>query len=205
MLAVPLLAPDAPADIYKCTAADGGVVYTQIPCPMPKKPAQGADDETAAAADCSEVARFAFSIARLMRAGLTSPEVSNRYGGPDAMSEGAAATIDYVYGFRSDDAVTVEQISSRTESMCEDGSLGELSCATLPAMYTDTIADCGAPGRLAEPSGSGRSSEQTAACKKRYRDAIDEIDAEILRDYRPEQADRYKQRLLALTRQLRRC
>ena len=205
MLAALFYAVLTEAEIYKCTAPDGGVMYTQIPCPVPTNVKQHASDEEPAVGDCGEVGRFAFSVARLMRAGLTSPEVSNRYGGADAISEGAAATIKYVYGFRSDDRATVEQIATRSESMCEAGSLGALSCDALPVMYTDTIEGCGAPRQLAEPSGLPRSSEQTAACKKRYRDAIDEIDAEILRDYRPDQAESYKQRLLVLTRQLRKC
>lgn len=49
---------------------------------------------------------------------------------------------------------------------------------------------------------SGASRE---ACKKRYRDAIDAIDAEIARDYSAEKGDQYKQRLIALTRKLRQC
>lgn len=49
------------------------------------------------------------------------------------------------------------------------------------------------------------SDEETAACKKRYRDAIDAIDAEIRLEYTPEKDAEYKQRLLALTRQLRAC
>lgn len=47
--------------------------------------------------------------------------------------------------------------------------------------------------------------EGSAACKKRYRDAIDEIDAEIRRDYTPDKDAEFKQRLLALTRALRAC
>lgn len=43
------------------------------------------------------------------------------------------------------------------------------------------------------------------ACKKRYRDAIDAIDAEISRQYSPDKAEEYKQRLLQLTRKLRQC
>lgn len=42
-------------------------------------------------------------------------------------------------------------------------------------------------------------------CKKRFRDQIDAIDAEILSDYSPEQGKAYKEQLLALTRQLRAC
>lgn len=44
-----------------------------------------------------------------------------------------------------------------------------------------------------------------SACKKRYRDAIDAIDAEIGREYSPDKAEQYKQRLLQLTRKLRQC
>lgn len=44
-----------------------------------------------------------------------------------------------------------------------------------------------------------------AACKKRYRDAIDAIDAEIMTEYSAEKAGEYKQRLLVLTRKLRAC
>jgi len=44
-----------------------------------------------------------------------------------------------------------------------------------------------------------------SACKKRYRDAIDAIDAEINREYSPDKAEQYKQRLLVLTRKLRQC
>ena len=49
------------------------------------------------------------------------------------------------------------------------------------------------------------SDAERAACRKTYRDAIDEIDAEIGRDYSADKAEGYKQRLLALTALLRRC
>ncbi len=44
-----------------------------------------------------------------------------------------------------------------------------------------------------------------STCKKHYRDAIDAIDAEIGREYSPDKAEQYKQQLLLLTRELRRC
>jgi len=111
----------AETEIHKCTDADGGIVYSQLPC-APEKPAsqETAEEES-------------------------PPEV------------------------RETDTFT----------------------------YDDFAAD---PREQAQ-----RSAEEIAACKKRYRDAIDVIDAEIARDYSAEQADTYKQRLLELTRQLRRC
>ena len=57
---------------------------------------------------------------------------------------------------------------------------------------------------LPEPS-SRRPSEQLNDCKKRYRDQIDEIDAEMQTAFSPEQGAAYKERLLALTKQLRAC
>jgi len=57
---------------------------------------------------------------------------------------------------------------------------------------------------LPEPS-SLRPGEQLNDCKKRYRDQIDEIDAEMLTVFSPEQGAAYKESLLALTKQLRAC
>jgi hypothetical protein len=49
------------------------------------------------------------------------------------------------------------------------------------------------------------SQAEREACQKPIRDAIDVIDAEIGREYTPEKAEQFKQRLLELTRQLRQC
>ena len=47
--------------------------------------------------------------------------------------------------------------------------------------------------------------ESLDGCKKRYRDQIDEIDAEMQTAFSPEQGTAYKERLLVLTKQLRAC
>lgn len=52
---------------------------------------------------------------------------------------------------------------------------------------------------------SRRPDEPLEDCKKRYRDQIDEIDAELRTAFSPAQGDLYKERLLALTQQLRAC
>lgn len=57
----------------------------------------------------------------------------------------------------------------------------------------------------AEIPSSRRPDEPLEVCKKRYRDQIDEIDAEIRASFSPAQADAYKERLLVLTQQLRAC
>lgn len=49
------------------------------------------------------------------------------------------------------------------------------------------------------------SPELIAQCKKKHRDAIDAIDAEMRRGYSSEQGEAYKKQLLALTEQLRDC
>lgn len=52
---------------------------------------------------------------------------------------------------------------------------------------------------------SRRADETLQDCKKRFRDQIDEIDAEMRTGFSPEQGAAYKGRLLALTKQLRAC
>jgi hypothetical protein len=56
-----------------------------------------------------------------------------------------------------------------------------------------------------EDEDDARSPEFVAQCKKKYRDAIDEIDAEMRQGYSSEQGEAYRQRLRILTEQLRAC
>ena len=59
-----------------------------------------------------------------------------------------------------------------------------------------------APG----PAPSSRlGNESLDACKKRYRDQIDAIDAELSDSWSDDEAENYKDRLRALTQQLRAC
>jgi hypothetical protein len=111
----------AQAEIYKCTDADGGIVYSQLPC-APQKPAE--------------------------------PEE------------------------------TVSDEKADTEQM-------ETAERELPV--------------IEQPQDEPESGASTTACKKRYRDAIDAVDAEIGREYSQEKSEQYKQRLLVLTRKLRDC
>ncbi len=111
----------AQTQIHKCTDADGGVAYSQLPC-APQKSVESEKTE------------------------------------PDAKAE--SSTPEY--------------------------AKQELS--------------------ITEPPQEEHESEiNRSACKKRYRDAIDAIDAEIRREYSPDKAEQYKQRLLLLTRKLRQC
>ncbi|MBU2676356.1 MAG: DUF4124 domain-containing protein [Gammaproteobacteria bacterium] len=112
---------NAQTQIHKCTDADGGVAYSQLPC-APPNPVE-----------------------------LEKTE-------PDADAESATPR-------------STEQELSITENSQE----------------------------------AAESETSRSACKKRYRDAIDVIDAEIRREYSPDKAEHYKQRLLLLTRELRQC
>lgn len=114
-------AASAQTEIHKCTDADGGIVYSQLPC-APQK--------------------------------TVEPEKTE----PDAQAE------------------TAVPLSAERE---------------LPV--------------IEDPQENAESEADRAACRKRFRDAIDAIDAEIGREYTPENAEQYKQRLLVLTRKLRQC
>lgn len=61
------------------------------------------------------------------------------------------------------------------------------------------------PPTQAQTPSSRLEGELLEDCKQRYRDQIDEIDAEIPSDNTAKQGEVYKEQLLALTRQLRAC
>jgi len=119
-----LLAAAGHAEVYKCMAEEGNVIYSQLPCANEKP-----DD--------------------------TKP-----------VNSSGTSTDD-----TSDDEPAEQEVDTDTE----------IPVAT--EEQPETVADC----------------------KKRHRAAIDEIDAELGRDFQPEQAEAYKQRLLELTPNLRKC
>lgn len=225
------------ADIYKCTDAEGGLTYSQIPCPNQESVNVNTSAASAAAeaVDCDHANRFAFMAARLMQAGSRSDELFNRYGGLDSMSKGSINIINYVYGYRTNGDVSAERIAALTQAKCQARSLGDVSCEALPLSYTESIGGCnGGEAEIAPaPSSLGdapdqvqrqqasraatnesaadkkvaqaRSEELTQQCKKKYRDQIDAIDAQMRKGFSSEQGERYRQQLRGLTQQLRKC
>lgn len=231
-----LLASAAQAQIYKCVADDGGVSYSQIPCPEEKSEAlQHISARSSAAADCRWASQFANDVARRMRSGKDSASLFDLYGGVDSVSKGTVNVINYVYRFRSDESIPVERIASLAGNMCKAGSLGDVSCESLPYGQDPTGQRCNpevadaeaatartatvdnsqllAGARSQQPdSGSSRSAASNAdnsgereACKDRYRDQIDAIDAQMRSGYDSAQGEVYRERLRSLTTSMRAC
>ena len=91
---------------------------------------------------------------------------------------------------------------------CTDAD-GGIAYSQLPCAPQKTIepekTEPDAKAESAIPKEEPELETNGSACKKRYRDAIDAIDAEIGREYSPDKAEQYKRRLLQLTRKLREC
>jgi hypothetical protein len=215
------------AQIYKCTEADGSVVYAQTPCSTELVANTEATSSGAEANDCRYANTFAAWTARLMRAGTTSNEMFDRYGGLSSMSKGSIGVINYVYSFRTNDDVTVERIAGLSLAKCEAGSFGDASCSALPSSYTETVGGCdsedgpsvpedvvGEPlaeqvpiqaQQQAAPVLSSHSAAEIQECKKTLRDQVDEIDAKMRSGYSSAQGEIYKEQLRSLTQAMRRC
>jgi hypothetical protein len=215
------------AQIYKCTEADGGIVYAQAPCSTELVADTEATSWGAEAIDCRYANTFAAWTARLMHAGTTSNDFFDRYGGLSSMSRGSVGVINYVYSFRANDDVTVERIAGLSLAMCEAGSFGDASCSALPSSYTETVGGCDsedgplmpeefvgeppaeqAPPQARQqsaPAASSRSASETQECKKPLRDQVDEIDATMRSGYSSAQGEIYKEQLRSLTQAMRRC
>lgn len=221
---------DVRADVYKCTDDDGNLVFQQTPCVKRESEKVRTQGRAASAMDCSHANKFAVTAARLMRSGLRSDQVFDRYGGLDSLSEGSVGVINYVYRFHADDSVSVERIAALAQAKCKAQSFGDASCEALPLTFTESLGGCdagdsddagvqsvappvGQPEATTTPSASRvssvatneRSQEIVQRCKKKYRDAIDQIDAEMRHGYSSGQGEVYRQRLRVLTEQLRGC
>ena len=55
------------------------------------------------------------------------------------------------------------------------------------------------------PVASNRSADEVEACKEPLRDAIDEIEAEMLLGFSPQQGEEFKVKLRTLTQEMRAC
>jgi Domain of unknown function (DUF4124) len=219
---------EARADVYRCTDEDGGIVFKQTPCAAePSEPVM-TGEAGEPGPDCGYANRFAFETGRLMRAGLRSDELFNRYGGIDALSRPAIGVINYVYSFRTNDDVSVERIADLAEAKCHAKSFGNVECDVLPAAFRDSIGGCSgeagstAPAEIPatpapnsapapalqdarERAAAALGEEAVTECKQAYRDQLDAIDAEMRRGYSSEEGERYKERLLSLTERMRLC
>ena len=86
-------------------------------------------------------------------------------------------------------------VEKAEETPADDDTDAEVAEQVQDEMVTESL-----------PAPSSRQpDEQINDCKKRYRDQIDEIDAEMLTAFSREQGAAYKARLLELTKQLRAC
>lgn len=223
----------APAEIYKCTDSDGSTIYAQTPCSAAPAIDLGTSASKSAPADCSYANRFAVRTARQMRAGASSSEVFDLYGGVGSLSKESIGVINYVYSFRSNDDVSVERISALALAKCSARSFGDPGCEALPFAFTETLGGCDAdtpppdspvtadvsstPNHATQPaiqsnvmratdqSTRPRSPDQVLLCKKPFRDQIDAIDAKMRSGYTSEQGEIYRQELRALTQGLRKC
>lgn len=94
-----------------------------------------------------------------------------------------------------DDENTATQIAQSTDPQ---EIQAELPAA--PAQYGST--DASAASRLQASAGGEEITEQ---CKKKYRDQIDAIDAQMRSGYSSAQGERYREQLRGLTQKLRAC
>ncbi len=219
---------DIHADVHKCADADGNIMYSQTPCAaqVSANVNMAGFSSQSIAMDCSYANRFALSTARRMRVGTGPTELFNRYGGLDTLSKGTLGVINYVYGYRTNSVVSVEQIAALTEAECQTRALGIINCETLPLAYTESIGGCAvADGRRTVAAEQERPAVQTAPtsnvvrtqtkptqtnefteqCQKWYRDSIEHIDAQMQRDLPPEEGEFYRKELHELTQRLREC
>ena len=231
MLGSLLLAIDIQAAVYKCVDSDGAITYSQVPCrddPEEVNVDAAGHDRGPEPVDCRHANRFAYETATNMRNGASSTDVFDRYGGLGSVSKGALNLINYVYGFRSDDSISPQRIAGLTQTMCEAGTLRDVSCDDLPLQFTDGLGGCEAEEQdtdadqvIAEPAPTtpqfeqavrpGQTAVQSSAedaarrCRDSYQDQIERIDEQMRNGYSSAQGESLRDRRRNLREQMARC
>ena len=113
-------------------------------------------------------------------------------------------------------ALALVTLDASAEIYACKGDDGVMSYQDQPCPEQTASAKDAGPQPAAEPESPPRSAksraetapadpELVAACKKRYRDQIDELDAELQQGIEAEEQDAYRNRARALSQQLSRC
>lgn len=232
-LSVAVGTPDARAEIYKCKEADGSLTYSQTPCPNNDTNVVVSETGTEYAItvlDCRYANRFAQETANAMRDGAASTDIFDQYGGIDALSGGSISIINYVYVYRTKTNVSAIRIADLTEAQCLVAAMPNVACDDLPREFTDPLGGCdrdpdepfaiamskttadtrAATVQVSTPTtryeaAVPRQAESAAACRARYQNEIDSIDARMRDGYTSPQDDALIDRRRDLSRRIGNC
>jgi len=140
-----LYSPGAKAGIYKCEDGNGGITYSQMPCPAEEKTTDIiATKSTKRGGDCRLANNFAKKTALDMRSGMTSGELFAQYGGIDSIPNSAIGIINYVYTHRQNLNITSSRITALSAARCSADSYGPVECDDFPFDFIDSQGGCDA-------------------------------------------------------------
>ena len=217
------------ADVYKCVDAEGVMTFSQVPCqgnPQAIKVDGAGSDRNSEPADCRMAYRFAYQTAQSMQDGATSSEIFDRYGGLDSVSKGTLNLTNFVYGYRASNSMSAQRVAGLAQSMCQSGSLRNVSCEELPITFTDDMGGCDAeppaPGNRPDdgyprkpqiesnsmPAGAmveSAARDASPTCRQNLKDQIERLDEQMRRGYTSSQGDALRAQRRQLREQMRRC
>lgn len=143
-LATMVVPSNATAAIYKCTDGNGGVTYTQIPCAGEAQAESVLAHNSASddSANCLIANNFANHIAVRMRAGESSGDVFDSYGGIDALPSTSVGIISYVYTHKHNTNTVPQRITALSAARCSGGSYGPVGCNDFPYQFIGELGGC---------------------------------------------------------------
>ncbi len=139
-----LYSPNANAGIYKCEDGNGGITYSQMPCPAEEKTTDiiATKSSKGSGADCRLANSFAKKTAIDMREGMTSGDAFAQYGGIDSIPSSAIGIISYVYTHRQNLNITSSRITALSAARCSADSYGPVECDNFPFEFIDSQGGC---------------------------------------------------------------
>jgi len=146
-----------------------------------------------------------------MQNGATSSDIFDSHGSLSSVSRGTLNLINFVYGYRASNSITAQRVAGLAQSMCQSGSLRNVSCEELPIAFTDEMGGCDADnpvpenhttgsnltepqieprGMPTDPFGEVTDGDASSQCRQNLKDQIDRLDEQMRSGYTSSKATR---------------
>ena len=135
---------NAAAATYKCIDANGDVTYSQSPCKQNQKTDKllSSGKKPVEMEDCKYAGAFSQMAFRYMRAGASTQQLFDRYGGVNSISRSTLGIINYVYSFKYSETMQPDRLARLTIAKCNAQAFGKVACEDFPREFQEMIFSC---------------------------------------------------------------
>ena len=163
------------AEVYRCTAESGTVIFSETPCKgsdatilnidtgeKPNKTTKKNSDKV-----CKEVQYMAEALFPHIKGKRYATEVINKFGGVHALTSPTSNLINFISFYRYHETLNVKQMGVIAFERCKSGSLGKLTLKDIPdwrALGYTSLSNSGHPDAGKDNGSSTKPNNHSKLC-----------------------------------------